>query len=75
MREGPKRGWATPTYDEILEKKRQEEKAYRSVPSIVYLVSTGTLLIYNSCTEYLIVIPHNILTLFFDSVFHIGSEY
>ena len=25
----PRRGWATPTYEEVLDKKRREERAYR----------------------------------------------
>ena len=31
LRDAPRRGWATPTYEEILDKKRQEERAYRCV--------------------------------------------
>lgn len=27
----PRKGWATPTYEEILEKKRREERSYRCV--------------------------------------------
>ena len=33
LREPPRRGWATPTYDEVLDKKRQEERAYRCADS------------------------------------------
>ena len=31
LRDAPRRGWATPTYEEILDKKRLEERAYRCV--------------------------------------------